>query len=151
MADGKTALTKPMAEQLRAGEELIGGCKSAGRNAVLKTAVGGLAAAAIPGSRSSGVGASVPQDKVFWIGATNQRLVFFGVGAFTSAPKKFRGDIALDMVQSVEVTRQLTSRRLSITFTDGSSSVVDLYRANSPDQLQGALEQLLPGRVTEAT
>ena len=83
MADGKTALTKPMTEMLRPGEQLIGGCKAAGKNAVLKTAVGGLASAAIPGSRSAGLGASVPQDKVFWIGATNQRLVCFGVGAFT--------------------------------------------------------------------
>jgi hypothetical protein len=52
-------------------------------------------------------------------------------------------------VQSVAVTRQKLSRRLSIAFNDGSSTAVDLYRANSPDQLQGALEQVLPGRVTE--
>ena len=148
MADGKTSLTKPMAEMLRPGEELVGGCKAAGQNAVLKTAVGGLASAAIPGSRSGGLGAVVPQEKVFWIGATNQRLVYFGVGAFTSAPKKLRGETPLDAVQSVGVTRQLISRRLTIAFTDGSSTVVDLYRANSPDQLQAALEQLLPGRVT---
>ncbi len=150
MADGKTALTKPMTAILRPGEELVGGCKAAGKNAVLKTTVGGLAGAAIPGSRSGGLGAGVPQDKVFWIGATNQRLVYFGVGLFTSAPKAFRGETPIDAVQSVAVTRQLTSRRLSIAFTDGSSTVVDLYRANSPDQLQAALEQLLPGRVTEA-
>ncbi len=150
MADGKTSLTKPMAPMLRPGEQLLGGCKAAGKNAVLKTAVGGLASAAIPGSRSGGLGAEVPQEKVFWIGATNQRLVYFGVGLFTSAPKTLRGETPIEAVQAVAVTRQLTSRRLSITFTDGSSTVVDLYRANSPDQLQSALEQLLPGRVTEA-
>jgi hypothetical protein len=149
MADGKTTLTKPMAEMLRPGEELVGGCKAAGKNAVLKTSVGGLAAAAIPGSRSAGLGAVVPQDKVFWVGVTNQRLVYFGVGALTSAPKKFRGETPLDAVQSVAVTRQKLSRRLSIAFNDGSSTALDLYRANSPDQLQSALEQLLPGRVTE--
>jgi len=149
MADGKTSLTKPMAQMLRPGENLIGGCKAAGKNAVLKTAVGGLASAAIPGSRSGGLGAVVPQDKVFWIGATDQRLVYFGVGAFTSAPKKLRGETPLDAVQSVAVTRQKLSRRLTIAFTDGSSTEADLYRANSPDQLQAALEQLLPGRVTE--
>ena len=140
---------KPMAEMLRPGEELVGGCKAAGKNAVLKTSVGGLAAAAIPGSSSAGLGAVVPQEKVFWVGVTNQRLVYFGVGAFTSAPKKFRGETPLDSVQSVAVTRQKLSRRLSIAFSDGSSTAVDLYRANSPDQLQSALEQLLPGRVTE--
>jgi len=149
MADGKTSLTKPMAEILRPGEQLIGGCKAAGKNAVLKTTVGGLASAAIPGSRSDGLGALVPQDKVFWIGATNQRLVYFGVGLFTSAPKKLRGETPLEAVTSVAVTRQKLSRRLTIGFADGSSTAVDLYRANSPDQLQAALEQLLPGRVTE--
>ena len=51
---------------------------------------------------------------------------------------------------SVAVTKQTVFRRLSITFADGSATVVDLYRANSPDQLQAALEQLLPGRVTQA-
>jgi hypothetical protein len=150
MADGKTALTKPMAEILRPGEELIGGCKAAGKNAVLKGAIGGLASAAIPGSKSGGLGAVVPQEKVFWIGATNQRLVYFGVGLFTSGPKDFRGETPLEAVQSVAVTRQTVSRRLTIAFTDGSSTVVDLYRANSPDQLQTALAQLLPGRVAEA-
>ena len=149
MADGKTSLTKPMTEMLRPGEVLIGGCKAAGKNAVLKTAVGGLASAAIPGSRSGGLGAVVPQEKVFWIGAPTQRRDDFGVGMFTSAPKKFRGETPLDAVQSVAVTRQKLSRRLSIAFNDGSATAVDLYRANSPDQLQAALEQLLPGRVTE--
>jgi hypothetical protein len=148
MADGKRSLTKPMAELLRPGEELIGGCKAAGKNAVLKGAVGGLASAAIPGSRSGGLGAVVPQDKVFWIGATNQRLVYFDVGLFTSAPKRLQGETPLEAVQSVAVTRQKLSRRLDFAFTDGSSTTVDLYRANSPDQLQAALEQLLPGRVT---
>ena len=150
MADGKKSLTKPMAEMLRPGEQLVGGCKAAGKNAVLKTAIGGLASAAIPGSRSGGLGAVVPQEKVFWIGATTQRLVYFGVGAFTSAPKDLRGETPLEAVQSIAVARQALARRLSIAFTDGSSTVVDLYRANSPDQLQAALEQLLPGRVTEA-
>lgn len=150
MADGKTTLTKPMAELLEPGEELLGGCKAAGKNAVMKTAVGGLAAAAIPGSSSGGLGAAVPQDKVFWIGATNRRLVYFGVGLFTSAAKKYRGATPLDAVQSVVVTRQKLSRRLTMTFADGSSTVVDLYRANSPDQLQAALEQVLPAKVSEA-
>jgi hypothetical protein len=150
MADGKTSLTKPMAAILRPGEVLLGGCKAAGKNAVLKGAIGGLASAAIPGSKSAGLGAVVPQEKIFWIGATNQRLVYFGVGAFTSAPKDFRGETPLEAVQSVAVTRQAVSRRLTITFADGSSTVVDLYRANSPDQLQAALEQLLPGRVNAA-
>ena len=65
------------------------------------------------------------------------------------APRKFRGETPLDAVRSVAVTRQQLSRRLSIAFSDGSATDVGLYRANSPDQLQGALEQLLPGRVTE--
>ena len=150
MADGKTTLTKPMESLLEPGEHLLGGCKAAGKNAVLKTAVGGLASAAIPGSSAAGLRAAVPQDKVFWIGATNRRLVYFGVGALTSAPKKYRGATPLDAVQSIAVSRQKLSRRLTITFADGSSTVVDLYRANSPDQLQEALEQVLPGRVTEA-
>ncbi len=151
MADGRTTLTKPMAELLQPGEELLGGCKAAGKNAVIKSTVGGLAAAAISGSPDTGGAASVvPQDKVFWIGATNQRLVYFGVGALTSAPKSFRGGTPLSAIASVFVTKQKIFRRLTFQFTDGSSSVVDLYRANSPDQLQSALEQVLPGRVTEA-
>lgn len=148
MADGKTTLTKPMAELLETGEELVGGCKAAGKNAALKGAVGGLAAAAIPGSSSAGLAADVPQDKVFWIGVTNRRLVYFGVGALTSAPKKYRGATPLEVVQSVAITKQKLSRRLTLAFTDGSSTVIDLYRANSPDQVQSALEQLLPGRVS---
>ena len=150
MADGKTSLTKPMTEMLRPGEQLIGGCKAAGQNAVLKGAVGGLASAAIPGSRSGGLGAVVPQDKVFWIGATNQRLVYYGVGALTSAPKQLKGETPLEAVAAITVGKGKVFRRLTLTFVDGSTSIVDLYRANSPDQLQQALQQVLPGRVTEA-
>ena len=150
MADGKTTLTKPMAQMLGPGEELLGGCKAAGKNAVIKTTIGGAIGAAIPGvENAGGLGAVVPQDKVFWIGATNHRLVYFGVGALTSAPKKFRGESPLAAIHSISITRQKISRRLTIAFTDGTSSVVDLYRANSPDQLQAALEQVLPGRVSE--
>jgi len=150
MADGKTSLAKPMAALLAADEQLLGGCKAAGKNAILKTAVGGAAGAAIAGGkRSGGLSDAVPQDKVFWIGATNRRLVYFGVGAFTSKPKKFRGETPLAAITSVAVKRQKLTRRLTFTFQDGTSAVVDLYRANSPDSLQSALEQLLPGKVAE--
>lgn len=157
MADGRTTLTKPMADLLAPGEELLGGCKSAGMNGALKSAVagagglvGGVVGSAIPGSApAGGYAAIVPQDKVFWIGATNRRLVFFGVGALTSAPKKFRGETPLEAIESVTVTPRKISRRLTLAFSDGSSTAVDLYRANSPDQLQQALQQVLPGRVFE--
>ena len=43
-----------------------------------------------------------------------------------------------------------TRPAMTIEPPDGSSTVVDLYRANSPDQLQDALAQLLPGKVVEA-
>jgi len=147
VADGKKSLTKPMDALLNPGEQLLGGCKAAGKNAVFKGAVGGAASALIPGEKSSGIGAAVPQLRVFWIGATDQRLVFFDTGAFSSKPRSFKGDIALSSVADVEVGKRGPFRRLTLTFTDGSSATVDLYRANSPDQLQEALEQLLPGKV----
>ena len=150
MADGRTTLEQPMSTMLAPGEELLGGCKAAGKNAVIKTSVGGVAGALIAGGRrSGGIGDVVPQDKVFWIGATNQRLVYFGVGALTSKPKDFRGETPLAAVVGVEVSRNKIFRRLAIGFADGSSAVVDLYRANSPDSLQTALEQVLPGKVVE--
>jgi len=147
VADGKKSLTKPMEAQLKPGEQLLGGCKAAGKNAVLKGVVGGAASALIPGGKSSGLAGAVPQLKVFWVGATNQRLVFFDTGMFSSKPRSFKGDSPLSSITDVEVRKRAAFRRLTITFTDGSSSTVDLYRANSPDQLQEALEQLLPGKV----
>jgi hypothetical protein len=147
VADGKKSLTRPMQSQLAPGEQLLGGCKAAGKNAVLKSAIGGVAGALIPGSTSDGLAAAIPQLKIFWVGATDQRLVFFDTGAFSSKPRSFRGDVALGSISDVEVGNRGPFRRLTVTFTDGSSSTVDLYRANSPGQLQEALEQVLPGKV----
>lgn len=155
MADGKKSLTKPMEGQLNPGEQLIGGCKAAGKNAVLKGAVGGavggvvgaVAASQMEGKSAPGIAAGVPQLQVFWVGATNQRLVFFDTGSFSSKPRSFKGDVPLSSITDVEVGNRGPFRRLTVTFTDGSSSTVDLYRANSPGQLQDALEQLLPGTV----
>ncbi|SHH00143.1 hypothetical protein SAMN05443575_3059 [Jatrophihabitans endophyticus] len=150
MADGKTTLTKPMTPLLAPGEELLGGCKAAGKNAPMKA----MASSATGVEMGEGPGAGgwagvVPQDRVFWVGATNRRLVYFGVGYWNSTPKSLRGETPLEAVASIVVSRTTIARRLAMTFTDGTSTVVDLYRANSPDQLQEALTTLLPGRVVE--
>ena len=160
--DGTKALADLMQTMFAPGEEMLGACKASGKNGIAKSVAGGVAGGAVGGAvggaisgaisssnRSDGVGAEVPQDKLFWVGATNRRLVYFGVGAFSSKPKKFQGETPLDAVASVAVARKLASRRLTIEFKDGSSATVDLYRASSPDSLQSALERALPGRVVE--
>jgi hypothetical protein len=155
MADGKTTLTKPMSELLAPGEELLGGCKAAGKNAALKAGVGAaltgatgrivnVGSGAVP---EGGWAAVVPQDRVFWIGATSSRLVYWGVGAMTSKPKDFRGETPLPAIASVTATKRTAFHRLEIAFVDASTTVVDLYRANSPDSLLQALEHLLPGKI----
>lgn len=155
MADGKTTLTKPMFALLAPGEELLGGCKAAGKNAALKAGVGAALTGATghivrvggAGAPEGGWAAVVPQDRVFWIGATTSRLVYWGVGALTSKPKDFRGETPLSAIASVTATKRTAFRRMDIAFVDGSATVVDLYRANSPDSLLDALDRLLPGKI----
>jgi hypothetical protein len=154
MADGKKTLTKPMSELLDPGEELLGGCKAAGKNAALKAGVGaaltgatGRIVAMGGGAPEGGWASVVPQDRVFWIGATSARLVYWGVGALTSKPKDLRGETPLSAIASVTATKRTAFHRLDIVFVDETATVVDLYRANSPDSLLQALNQLLPGRV----
>jgi hypothetical protein len=156
MADGKKVLEGLATPLLAPGEVLLGGCRSSGKGGVAKNvaaagvggAVGGAIAGAAGGRAGGGVATGVPQDKIFWIGATNQRLLYFGVSAFSSKPKKFVGETPLQLVDSVAVKKQMATKRLTFTFTDGSSAAVDLYRASSPDSLQQALETALPGKVT---
>ncbi|WP_446666124.1 hypothetical protein [Flexivirga sp. B27] len=158
MADGKKVLSGLATPLLTAGEELLGGCRSAGKGAVAKSAaaagiagaVGGTIDGMTGGKRSGGIASDVPQERIFWIGATNQRLLYFGVSAFSSKPKRFVGETSLQLVESVDVKKQMATRRLTFTFTDGSSASVDLYRASSPDSLQSALEAALPGKVNNA-
>ena len=158
MADARKHLAKPMAELLVPGEELLGGCRAAGKNGIAKGvaggaiggAVGGAIAGAMSGSGTSGgAGGAVPQDRVFWVGATNQRLVYFGTGALSGKPKNLRGETPLDAVASVSVSGKMATKRMRLEFKDGSSATVDLYRSSSPDSLTAALEQVLPGRVVE--
>lgn len=160
--DGTKLLTELMGAELAPGEEVLGACKATGKNGIAKGIAGGVAGGAVGGAvggaiggalsaskQAGGSGAVVPQDNVFWVGATNRRLLYFGTGAVSSKPKKFRGDTPLDEVASVSFARKMTTRRLTITFQDGSAATVDLYRASSPDSLQAAMERVLPGRVAE--
>lgn len=155
MADGKTTLTKPVSALLTPGEELLGGCKASGKNAALKAGVGAALTGAtgrivnVGGGAApeGGWAAAVPQDRVFWIGVTSSRLVYWGVGAMTSKPKDFRGETPLPAITSVTATKRTAFHRLEMAFVDASTTVVDLYRANSPDSLLQALDELLPGKI----
>ena len=157
MADGKKVLAKVAQPQLQQGETLLGGCRSSGKGGVVKgvavAGAGGAAGGAIGGAMSSGHGsgesiaAGVPQDRIFWIGVSERRLLYFGVSAFSSKPKKFVGQTPLELIASVEVKGQMATRRLTLNFVDGSSASVDLYRTSSPDSLQSALAAVLPGKV----
>jgi len=158
MADGKTTLEKPMAELMGPGEQLLGGCKAAAKGAVLKGTVGGalggaagaLVADSLKGKQPEGGFATVvPKDRIYWVGATNQRLVYFKVGAMTSKPKAFAGDTPLEAVSEVKVSSKGVFRRLDMTFADGSATSINLYRANSPESLLSALREVLPGKLSE--
>ncbi len=160
--DGTKLLTELMQDKVAPGEEVLGACKATGKGGIGKNIAGGVASGAVGGAvggaiggalsaskQADGLGAAVPQDKVFWVGVTNQRLVYFGVGVFSSKPKTFQGETPLDAVASVAIARKMATRRVTFEFTDGSAATVDLYRASSPDSLQSGLEQALPGRVVE--
>lgn len=80
------------------------------------------------------------------IAVTNQRLVFFRVGAmsFTSKPKAVASTIALGAIAGVQITKGKIIYKVEFDFRDGSATTIDLYRANSPRSATDALCSVLP-------
>jgi len=145
-------IMKARAEDLQPGETLTAATVGQPSGTFSRQAMGGLVGVlaakkvankreqAIDGADESGIAASLPKNEQLMIGLSDQRLLFFTVGAMSGNAKELVAEVGLADVHAVDVEKHKMTYSLIVTFSDNSARMFECVKMTKPQDLADAFD-----------